>query len=206
MATTAPGSPYVESSDLVANYPAVSEALAERVDLVGVLPFADATARTTAIPSPVEGQMSSLSDEDAVYRYDGSAWVELGKNLVFDAATVAAQNSTTSTSYTALGGPAVTVVTGTKALVAVTAWQHNPTSSAYTYINHAVSGATTIAASDNNAGVMGGFSGAHITRTTTLHLVTGLTPGSNTFTMQYKTNTGTAYFQEREIFVQDMGS
>jgi hypothetical protein len=43
MALTLPGSPYVESSDLVANYPAVSESLAERVDLVGVLPLPSIT-------------------------------------------------------------------------------------------------------------------------------------------------------------------
>jgi hypothetical protein len=71
MATTAPGSPYVESSDLVANYPAVSEALAERVDTVGVLPFADSTARGTAIPSPTEGQYTYLQDTNATEYWDG---------------------------------------------------------------------------------------------------------------------------------------
>jgi hypothetical protein len=52
MALTPEGTPYVESTDLVANYPAASLSLANRVDLVGVLPFADAAARTAAIPSP----------------------------------------------------------------------------------------------------------------------------------------------------------
>ena len=78
MATTAPGSPYVESSDLVANYPAVSEALAERVDTVGVLPFASSTARGTAIPSPTEGQYTYLQDTNATEYWDGSAWVAAG--------------------------------------------------------------------------------------------------------------------------------
>ena len=78
MATTAPGSPYVESSDLVANYPAVSEALAERVDTVGVLPFATSTARGTAIPSPTEGQYTYLQDTNATEYWDGSAWVAAG--------------------------------------------------------------------------------------------------------------------------------
>jgi len=78
MAVTPVGNPYVESSDLVANYPGVSEALAERIDIVGVNPFADSAARATAIPSPVEGQMASLNDDDQVYRYSGSAWVAVG--------------------------------------------------------------------------------------------------------------------------------
>jgi hypothetical protein len=78
MAVTAPGSPYVESSDLVANYPGVSESLAERVDLVGVLPFADSTARGTALPSPTDGQYSYLQDTNATEYYNGSAWVAAG--------------------------------------------------------------------------------------------------------------------------------
>jgi hypothetical protein len=78
MAVTAPGSPYVESSDLVANYPGVSESLAERVDLVGVLPFADSTARGTALPSPTDGQYSYLQDTNATEYYNGTAWVAAG--------------------------------------------------------------------------------------------------------------------------------
>jgi len=78
MAVTPVGNPFVESSDLLANYPGASEALAERIDVVGVNPFADSAARDTAIPSPVEGQMASLNDDDKVYRYDGAAWQALG--------------------------------------------------------------------------------------------------------------------------------
>jgi hypothetical protein len=78
MAVTPVGNPYVESSDLVANYPGASEALAERIDVVGVNPFADSAARATAIPSPVEGQMASLNDDDKVYRYNGSDWIAVG--------------------------------------------------------------------------------------------------------------------------------
>jgi len=75
MAVTPVGNPYVESSDLVANYPGASEALAERIDIVGVNPFADAAARDAAIPSPVQGQMCSLNDDNKGYRYDGSEWI-----------------------------------------------------------------------------------------------------------------------------------
>ena len=78
MAVTPVGNPYVESSDRVSDYPGASEALAERIDIVGVNPFADSAARATAIPSPVEGQMASLNDDDKVYRYSGSAWVAVG--------------------------------------------------------------------------------------------------------------------------------
>jgi len=75
MATTPVGNPYVESSDLVANYPAASLSLANRIDFVGVNPFANAAARDAAIPSPVQGQMCSLNDDNKGYRYDGSEWI-----------------------------------------------------------------------------------------------------------------------------------
>jgi hypothetical protein len=39
-----------------------------------VRPFADATARDTAITSPVEGMVAYLADQDLVTVYDGSAW------------------------------------------------------------------------------------------------------------------------------------
>ena len=78
MALTPEGTPYVESSDLVANYPAASLSLANRVDLVGVLPFASAAARTTAIPSPTDGQYSYLQDTNTTQFWNGSAWQTAG--------------------------------------------------------------------------------------------------------------------------------
>lgn len=40
-----------------------------------VTPFASASARTSAITSPVEGMLSYQADVDLFYYYDGSAWV-----------------------------------------------------------------------------------------------------------------------------------
>ena len=48
MATTAGGTPYVESSDLVANYPAVSLALAEHIDALPQKVLQVVSATTTA--------------------------------------------------------------------------------------------------------------------------------------------------------------
>ena len=42
-----------------------------------VTPYADSSARTTAVPSPVEGQMSYLLDTNAVEVYDGTAWTSI---------------------------------------------------------------------------------------------------------------------------------
>ena len=74
MATTPAGNPYVESSDLVANYPATSLALANRLDKYALNPFADAAARDAAIPTPVQGQLAQTLDDNKSWRYDGTAW------------------------------------------------------------------------------------------------------------------------------------
>lgn len=119
------------------------------------------------------------------------------------AATVDTDQSTTSTSYTdlATSGPAVTVVTGTTALVIVYANTYNGTLDKYNLMSFAVSGATTLAASDDRAGTIR-------TRTVTdgvdlvgiIYYAT-LTAGSNTFTAKYKTDGGTANFRRRRIVV-----
>ena len=50
----------------------------------GVLVFADAAARTAAITSPQEGQMSFLKDTNSTEYYSGSAWVAVGGGSVPD--------------------------------------------------------------------------------------------------------------------------
>ncbi len=100
MALTPEGTPYVESSDLVANYPAASLSLANRVDLVGVLPFASAAARTTAIPSPTDGQYSYLQDTNSTEFYNGSAWIAAGKILQVLSVSKINSFSTTNTAFT----------------------------------------------------------------------------------------------------------
>jgi hypothetical protein len=63
MATTAKGTPYVESSDLVADYPTVSLALAEHIDDFGgkvlqVVRATDTTLRSTTSTSFVDASIS----------------------------------------------------------------------------------------------------------------------------------------------------
>lgn len=103
MALTPEGTPYVESSDLVANYPAASLSLANRVDLVGVLPFATSTARTTAIPSPTDGQYVYLQDTNTTQFYNGSTWQTAGGISLVIPTSIANSGGTAS-----LNGGAVT--------------------------------------------------------------------------------------------------
>jgi len=48
------------------------------IDKQSVVPYDDASARTTAVPSPIEGQMSYLKDTNSVEVYNGSAWAAVG--------------------------------------------------------------------------------------------------------------------------------
>ena len=120
-------------------------------------------------------------------------------------ATVATSQTTSSGSYTDLTtpGPAVTVTTGTKALVIISDYSVvGVGDNAFT--SFAVSGATTIAAADAYAISQSGTNTQSVSRATRLST---LTAGSNTFTMKYRgSGGGTGTFKDREIIVIDLGS
>lgn len=125
---------------------------------------------------------------------------------------VATSQTTTATSYSDLAsvGPAVTVTIGStgKALVALHSAIANATSNLASYAGFAVSGATTVAASDAQAiGFTSPSSGAGIRAGTTL-VVTGLNPGSTTFTAKYRMDPGVgpATFVDRRLAVTPLGS
>jgi hypothetical protein len=118
-------------------------------------------------------------------------------------ARVDTSQTTTSGAYGDLAtvGPAVTVTTGTSAIVFIQCQLDNNTLNANSSASYAVSGATTVAAGD----------GTRISRegcaATTPHRygmasVVALTAGSNTFTMKYRCQAATTgTFSQREIIV-----
>lgn len=138
---------------------------------------------------------------------NGSLLAKSGTNAIAwrtpSQATVSTLQSTTSTSYTNLStsGPAVTVTTGTRALVIIScSLQNNSTNSSY--MSYAVSGATTVAATDAVAirhRDGSGSSGEEQMSRAYLH--TSLTAGSNTFTAKYRVIGGTGSYQNRDITV-----
>ena len=119
-------------------------------------------------------------------------------------AVVPAGQTTTSTSYTDLAttGPAVTVTTGTQALITVGCQSSNNNSSQGAYMSFAVSGATTVAANDANAFYVTSFTGGFGSSGMFQVLYTGLTAGSNTFTAKYRATGTTATFSARNIIVE----
>jgi len=103
---------------------------------------------------------------------------------------------------------AVTLTTGTKALIIFGANVNNNGSEIPSYMSVAVSGATTLASSDNySLQLFTSSSNRPKFGASRAVLLTGLTAGSNTFSTQYKTgSSGTAGFEQRNIMVVDMGS
>jgi hypothetical protein len=117
-----------------------------------------------------------------------------------DAAQVDTEQTTASTSYAdlATAGPAVTITTGTRVIVRISALMYQ-TTGGIGFIGVAVSGATTIAANDTDAITYASTtSGSSVSRDI---LIDGLTAGSNTFTMKYRTSANTLNAGRRTISV-----
>lgn len=137
----------------------------------------------------------------------GTLFVSDGVNSIAErvpsTAGVTTSESTTSAAYTdvATPGPAVTVTTGTRAIVAVTSIVQNSSASQNSYASYAVSGASSIAATDDRAVIITAAAINQTLRGAAVYMETGLTAGSNTFTMKYRVTGGTGSFQNRRIVV-----
>lgn len=184
----------------------------------GVKVYADSSARDAAYggagePTLEEGEVCYLTGTDKVQVYGGTAagWLEVGPKTfpvtAISSAQVTTAQSTSSTSYTDLStvGPSVTLTTGTSAIVLFGGrYDDDGNLGNDGYISYAVSGATTVAASDTFScyGIQA-YGGEMNVPLNYQHLVTGLTAGSNTFTLKYKKSggTSTAGFSYRFITV-----
>lgn len=121
-------------------------------------------------------------------------------------ATVNPSQGTSSTGYTDLStvGPAVTLETGTEVILwlSCSAAKATGTAGNTCYYSVAVSGASTIAASDNFATISSSAGGAGYNMALSRMLkLTGLTPGSNTFTAKYRVDGSTFNFFQRDLTV-----
>jgi hypothetical protein len=118
-------------------------------------------------------------------------------------ASVAASQNTGSATYTNLTtpGPSLTATTGTIAIVLFAVGMANNVSNSLTSTSVAVSGASTIAANDAWSAQLDGNQAGNFSRIPGVHVFTGLTQGSNTFTMMYRVGSNTGSFQNREINV-----
>jgi hypothetical protein len=165
-------------------------------DVTLTLPAASGTAALTASPT--------LSDPT----FTG--------NVVWSAATLRAgyaevltSQTTSSATYVdlATAGPAVTLTTGTKALVIFSAISTVNAQARPARMSVAVSGASTVSASNNWCALEVANNIGYAYTLNMSYVFTGLTAGSNTFTTKYQGDgTGVAEFSNRRIIVIDLGS
>ena len=174
--------------------------------------FTNEAARDAAITAPEEGMTAYLTAPTVPAATGGTTAVPTGVTTIYNGSVwvcVTPVGSYTSTQGTlGVSGyttslstgttPTVTLVTGTTALVHFGATFYNSLSSA-TYTSVSVSGASTIAASDDWASLTGSAAGFYFQVS---FVMTGLTTGTNTFSLSHKVNGGTGTFYNRRIIVQ----
>ena len=179
-----------------------------------VMTFTNEAARDAALPTPSEGMYAYLTAPTVPAATGSTTYVPTGIQTIYNGsawvcvtgigATQVSSQTTTSTTFTDLAtvGPSVTLSTGTTALVQLSALMTGSATSVYAIQAVEVSGASTIAATDlrstfvqSPSGIYQGMAGRSI-------VIGGLTAGTNTFTIKYRTTAGTATFEARELFVQ----
>lgn len=136
----------------------------------------------------------------------GSLFVGTGANAIAERVpaeqVINTEESTTSTSFTDLAtpGPSVSVTTGVKAIVIVSANIRNSSANGNSVMDFEVSGATSRSASDLTSLNTQYATGGDRVACSIANLV-ALTPGSNTFTARYRVASGTGTYLRRRIIV-----
>lgn len=179
--------------------------------------YTNEAARDAAITSPTEGMSVYLTAPTVPAATGDATFVPTGITTIYNgtswvcvtpvSARTTAQGLRAASAYTAtLTGtpgtnPSVTLTTGTTALVSL--YMEGETGAgagSNIMMSFAVSGATTLAASDAyriiNSAIQITFAFGNT------FVVSGLTAGSNTFTLQYASSVGGGAFRNRSIIVQ----
>jgi hypothetical protein len=139
----------------------------------------------------------------------GSIFAVSGTNVISqrtpDATGQNGGETTTSVTYTSTlsggagtAGPTLTATTGPKALIAFHCRQSTSVGGTNVWTSVGITGASSIAASDNWA-MSYDLTGQHFFGLT--YIEENLTPGSNIFTMNYRVSGGTGTFASRRINV-----
>ena len=155
---------------------------------------------STRPASPLEGQMIYETDTGNILVRNSSAWVCITPKSSLDETT---RTNTATGWQTPTGAPSVTLQTGTKALITVGGMMVMTSTAGYAYFGCSVSGASTIASSTTKAAAIYWNTGdlGNDKTTSFTYLETGLTAGSNTFTLQLNGPGSTMTVKQKSITV-----
>jgi len=146
--------------------------------------------------------VAAQADADAAQADATDALTDVTDVLAGGGASVATQEDTASTTYTdlATSGPAVvvTLAEARTAIVLMKSGCTNTTTADDMWVSFAVSGATTLAASDSRAIRHNGSGG---TQSYSAFETVSLSAGTNTITAKYRTDGGNGRFVERRLAV-----
>lgn len=156
--------------------------------------FTSGNVLTAAQLNILSGDLNETAPAKASQQ--GQFFVSTASNAIAARLPVSASTnvseSTTSSAFTDLAtvGPQAVVTTGPWALVCMQAQASNASVNATSSIGLDISGATVSAASTIYISITSGTAGQQVT-CAGVRLITGLTNGSNTFTMKYVVSSGT---------------
>lgn len=205
------------STDLVTDLPADFEVFGQAVDTstkalnpsttLGDIEYRSSTSNTnTRLGIGSSGQVLTVASGVPSWATPASAGPANGQSQVLTS------EATSSSSYTNLATTqATTVTTGTRALVILSALvtTPSPADTSRCRMSFAVSGASTVSASDDYCLMWQGNNARayYEIAASNSFIVTGLTAGSNTFTAKFSSSLGaSAIWEDRRIAVIDMGS
>lgn len=205
-----------DDADLVKDGAAAMRTLGNSIDTttkalnpsttLGDIEYRSSTANTnTRLAVGSTGQVLTVAGGVPTWATPASGSFTTGSSFV-----ATRQQITTATFSNLTTVQSVTITTGTKALVNISAQIDTSSgTTSFPAMSFGITGATTRAASASSGEVVGFF--PHIDSQlfgAGTFLVTGLTAGSNVFTLKFAdlTNASTASFQNRLISVIDFGS
>jgi hypothetical protein len=177
--------------------------------------FTNEAARDAAITAPTEGMHAYLTAPTVPAATGSITAISTGAQTIYNGtnwvcvtpvgATSNINGNTTSTSYvTTLTGDStalsVTLVTGSIAMISMSARPYSG-ATGNCFLSFSVSGATTVAASDSNAAQTSIVSNGTYGQLSRTQIITGLTAGTNTFTLNYKTSSPQIEYNLRSLVV-----
>ncbi len=171
---------------------------------LGDIEYRSSTANTnTRLGIGTTGQVLTVSGGVPSWATPAGSSFNVERNFVSTSQT------TNSTSYTDLATTqSITLTTGTKVLVMLSCGLDGDTTDQSEFASIAVSGATTIAASDERAIQLENTPGAYLQARMGITTLITCTAGSNTFTAKFRASSAflNARFYNRELIVIDLGS